>query len=430
MKPRTKLQHEVIQLSKYYLRDQTYDLQWWARDACLEHKGFAIKTAVTCMDCGDSFSPELVKRKRAVCPYCNTTLKVEQTRKRTDKQRTYFAYAEICGDFQVVRYYELIADYKVGRNRNVHCYEILQHWILPNGKREVVAKNHTVNWYYDSWNGTMEIRNKNTKKHNYYSEDKYDIYTENFHPDSQFKPMYLKYGINKDLAGLSFIKALKIVPEEPKAETLLKAKQHRLLSLFTGSKRWHISYFWDSIKICMRNKYNPTDAGIWIDYLELLEYFGCDLRNAKYVCPKNLKAEHDRLVDKKRKKQEREAKIRHREEAIKRENAYREFIQRFLDLEFVDKEIQINPLKTIEEFEIEGKELKHCVFTNNYFKKEDSLILSAKLNGMRIETIQFNLKTLKVEQCRGLRNNNTEYHDRILRLVNRNKKQIKERLTA
>jgi len=430
MKPKTRLQHEVIELSKYHLPNRTTDLLRWAKDACLEHKGFATKTAVMCMDCGSSFSTELVKRKRAVCPYCNTTLKVEQTRKRTDKQRVYFAYAEICGELQVVRYYEIIADYKVCRNRNIHCYEILQHWVLPNGKREVVALNHTINWYCDSWNGKMEIRNKNNNKHRYNSDDKYDVYTEYFHPDSQFKLIYRKYGINKNLAGLTFIESLKIVPEEPKAETLLKAKQHRLLSLFTGSKHCHISHFWDSIKICIRNNYKPDDAGIWIDYLELLVYFGKDLHNAKYVCPKDLKREHDIYVEKKKRKQDREARIRQREEAIKNESAYREFIQRFLDLEFVDKEIYINPLKSVEEFEIDGKELKHCVFTNNYFKKQNSLILSAKLNGMRLETIEFNLKTMKVEQCRGLRNNNTEYHDRILKLVNRNKKQIKERLTA
>ena len=431
MKPRTQLQFEVLNLSKYHLPHRTYELLQWAREAVLEHKGFATKTWCACMRCGGSFSPDLVKRGKVVCPYkhCNTKLQVEQTKRRTDKQRAFFAYAEICGEFQVVRYYELVSTHKIGQTRDVQCWEVMQHWIRADGKREVVALNHTIGIYGDSWNGKMEIRNKKNKVR--YSEQLvYDFYTEHFHPDSVIKPMYQKYGINRNLAGLSFLEAIEIVPKEPKAETLLKAKQYRILSHFTGSRKIAIQAYWASVKIAIRNNYKPVDAGMWLDYLGLLRLAGKDLRNAHYVCPKDLKAEHDRYVQKRQRMLDREKRARQREEAIASENAYREFIQDFLDLEFGDNEIRISPLKSIEEFEIEGKELKHCVFVSNYFKKTDTLILSAKLNGVRLETIQINLTTMKVEQCRGNKNENSEHHDRILKLVKRNIKLIKQCLIA
>lgn len=38
----------------------------------------------------------------------------------------------------------------------------------------------------------------------------------------------------------------------------------------------------------------------------------------------------------------------------------------------------------------------------------------------RIETIEVNLETLDVVQSRGVCNNNTEYHERIIQLVKKN----------
>ena len=72
--------------------------------------------------------------------------------------------------------------------------------------------------------------------------------------------------------------------------------------------------------------------------------------------------------------------------------------------------------------------MHHCVFTNEYYLKKQSLILSARIDGKRIETIEVLLETMKVIQYRGLQNKNTEYHDRIIDLVHRNIKQIKNRV--
>ena len=70
------------------------------------------------------------------------------------------------------------------------------------------------------------------------------------------------------------------------------------------------------------------------------------------------------------------------------------------------------------------------MFDNAYYLKENSLILSATIEGRRIETIEVNLDTLKVVQSRGVCNKNTEYHEQIVNLVNANRELISRRMKA
>ena len=424
MKPRTKLQIEVMEYSSLLPYREGLLLPW-AKKECLDHIGYAIKKRVACMDCGGSFDPDLVERKRAVCPHCKTTLKIEVSRKTTNKQRVNFAIAEVFRGYQVVRNYELYSYHKAGREPRYFFQEILQNWIREDGKHEMVGRNHTSSFCVDSWNGDMEIR-KNYRKYYSYNYYKYYVYPFKYHPASQIKPEYQKYGITKKLQGLTIPEAIKMLPETPKAETLLKARQFNLLynwSSLTGS----INRYWPSIKICLRNKYQIKDPKMYFDYLDLLQYFGKDLRNAHYVCPKALKREHDKYVAKKRAILERERLEKKRQKSLENEEneeKYKAFIQCFEDLSFGDDDIVIRPLKSVAEFMEEGDTMHHCVFTNDYFNRRNSLILSAKLHDERMETIEFDLKKMKIVQSQGKFNTITDYHDRIIGLVNKNKKLI------
>lgn len=463
MKPRTKLQFEVIKNSQQLYKIDN-DMLSWAKKDILDHKGFATKTRVVCMDCGNSFSPELVSRNRAVCPHCNTKLKIEQTKKRTDTQSVDLAYAEIYGEFQVIRNFEIYAYYREKETARYHIREILQHWVLPDGKREIVGRYH--NMGSCGWCGDMEIRKLTGGS--YYSSYKMEMYPYKYHPDSTFKAMYRKYGIDHNLQGLTFLEAIKVLPSESKAETLIKAKQYALLGYYNGSSG-KIYQYWPSIKICLRNKYKVKDASMWFDYLDLLEYFKKDLNNAHYVCPKDLNNAHDIYVKRKRKimdfekmqrdyisilkyfkefqkegfvfpknlkreyqiladRQKADRLAKKKKELDKENQKYRDLIRPFLDMQICDKFIQIIPLQSIEDFVIEGDTLHHCVYTNGYYKKADRLILSARVGEIRLETIEIDLKTMKVLQCRGIKNKDSEYHVRILKLVNKNMRLIKERL--
>lgn len=427
MRATTKLQVQVVELSSR-LPKITQKQSEWAYQNCLEHRAYSIKSRVLCLDCGETFAPELVSRKKAVCPHCSTKVQVKELRYTTDKQTNYFAITAIVDEFQVVRNFELIAQYKKGNPAKYHLHEILQYWIRPDGKITMFGKSHNSSWCMDSWSGTMEIRHEGKG----YGGNKYDVYARLYHPDSKIKKEYSKYGIDRNLSGISFLNAIETLEKNTKAETLLKAKQYSLLGYCSGSNTSNISRYWNSIKICLRNKYKVIDTSMYFDYLDLLSYFKKDLRNAKYVCPINLKAEHDRLMNKKREiirlqEIERERiKIEKRQENL--ENAIVQYIarnQKFFNLEFKKGNITINVLQSVEEFKQEGDELKHCVYTNEYYLKEQSLILSAKVNGKRAETIEVLIPDIKIEQSRGLDNKSTEYHNKIIDLLNKNLNQIR-----
>lgn len=427
MKPRTKLQFRVADLSNR-LPDIENMMISFAKVDCLEHKGYATKSRVICMECGQKFSPDIVKRKRAVCPHCYAKLKVEESRKRTDKQSMIIAMADTFDEFQVIRNFELYAYYREGGEPHYFIREILQHWIKDDGTREVVARGMNMGGY--GWCGELEIRKKIIGP--YYNSGNNDIYCDKYHPSSVFRSKYIRMGIDYKLEGMSFLTTINTIPHNPKAETLLKARCYGLLS-YLGGHRYKIDKYWASIKICLRNKYRIKDVSMWFDYLELLERYHKDLRNAYYVCPNNLKKAHDVYVAKKGRDDEKERKERDIQRLLELKDAAQKYIEeksKFFDLKLSDGKIIVVPLKNIEEFKQEGDIMHHCVFTNEYFKKKDSLILSARIGKKRIETIEVNLKTLDVVQSRGVCNNNTEYHERIIQLVKKNINLIRQKLTA
>jgi uncharacterized protein YlzI (FlbEa/FlbD family) len=177
----------------------------------------------------------------------------------------------------------------------------------------------------------------------------------------------------------------------------------------------------------MRNAYIVKDASMWFDYIELLVDFGKDINNAKYVCPENLKAVHDKLVRKKREIERKQEIEEMRKEIAAYEKKYAKNKGRFLDLIFKDGNLIVKPLESVEEFMIEGDELNHCVFANKYYEKADCLVLSAMIKDKRIETVELSLKDMKILQSRGMNNIASEYHDRIINLVQSNIKKIAAR---
>lgn len=180
----------------------------------------------------------------------------------------------------------------------------------------------------------------------------------------------------------------------------------------------------------MRNGYfigKPTE---WCDYIDLLRFFGKDLHNARYVCPADLSAAHDFYTARKRRHIDMERRREERQRAAEREALFVEAKGRFFGVEFSDGEICIKVLDSVEAIRQEGEAMHHCVFTNGYYLKADSLILSATIDGKRIETVEVSLKRMEVVQSRGVCNKNTPYHGQILQLMKGNMPLIRKRMTA
>ena len=134
------------------------------------------------------------------------------------------------------------------------------------------------------------------------------------------------------------------------------------------------------------------------------------------------------LADSNKTKQDKEAEARRRQKASENEARFQALKAPFFGITFTDGVIQVKVLESVQEYLEEGRALHHCVFTNEYYLKKQSLILSARTDGKRIETIEVSLQTLEVVQSRGICNKNTEYHDRIINLVNANSNLIRQRI--
>ena len=214
---------------------------------------------------------------------------------------------------------------------------------------------------------------------------------------------------------------------DSRVETLLKAGRTDHLRYFLGNKRT-FEELWQSYKIAVRNGYEIVDISLWSDYVDTLRRLGKDIHNPKYLCPTDLKGEHDRRHDELLRARESEEIEQKQKKAMEDEKRFKELKSKFFGIAFTDGTIQVHVLESVQEHLEEGVSMHHCVFDNAYYLKENSLILSATIEGRRIETIEVNLDTLKVVQSREVCNKNTEYHDLIVNLVNANKRLIRQRM--
>ena len=212
-------------------------------------------------------------------------------------------------------------------------------------------------------------------------------------------------------------------------ETLLKAGSTDHLHYFLGNMRT-FEELWQSYKVAVRNGYEIADISLWSDYVDTLRRLGKDIHNPKYLCPTDLKGEHNRRHEELLRLREREEIEQKQKKAMKDEKRFKELKSKFFGIHFTDGTIQVHVLESVREHLEEGATMHHCVFSNEYYLKEDSLILSATIEGKRIETIEVSLKSFEVVQSRGVCNKNTEYHEQIVNLVNANRRLISQRMKA
>jgi len=426
MKPRNKFQELVYEASKKLPRITKVQKEW-AFQNCFEHTGRrTAKGVISCPECGHQWQGcgELIDNLLgAQCPECSAKLKVMTTRKRVFRQTEYFCLVTSCEGFQVLRFYLVKACFKAGETAQYSIIEVVQRWIAPGGKYATVARLRHASFYCDLWNtsSSLEIRPEN---------ELYNINPIRIYPHQKVIPELKRSGYKGECYGINHFDLFCNLLSDNRSETLLKAGQTKVLKFFAGSSFNKINDYWASIKICMRNRYYIEDVSVWKDYIDLLRFFGKDLHNAKYVCPADLTAEHDRYVTLKNEYHKKQKEEQARRKALEDEAIFDEMKSRFFGIQFADGVIQVRMLESVTEIMQEGNAMHHCVFANEYHLRPDSLILSARMNGKRLETVEFSLSKMQVVQSRGACNQTTEYHDRIIKLVSKNRKLIQQRMTA
>lgn len=414
MKPKTQLEKETVALSAK-LRPITEKQKEWAFKNCHAHYGRKSRNTLFCHECGHSwkvdktFDPE----SSPVCPCCSKKLIL--TKSWFTIHRSYFGILTTKNRNQVIRIFTVQKTLKGSNKADLSISEVIQHWITPTGELTSLSKStNAMSLYYDNWilSSDLELRMDSHK-----NRLRNDICPYKFYPIRSIIPEIKRNGYKGKHHGFTEQKLFSMLLKDRKAETLIKTGQIPMLKYYNNAR--NINLLWNSIKICIRNNYIIPDASLWEDYIELLRFFGKDTLNAKFVCPVNLKQEHDKLLDKKMEINKQQRLKEKAEQIEKEEENYRIKKEQFFNLCFSSNNITIEPLRSVRDFLIEGETHHHCVFENDYFKKDKTLILSAKVDNKPAETVELSLSTLKVVQSRGKFNKPSKYHKQILSLMNR-----------
>ena len=413
MKPVTKYQKLIVSTGNK-LDKITTEHTDYARDNLFEYHGYRIMSKrTTCMECAHEFDPEY-RTKEAVCPNCGKNLQIKNTTKIKDFDKKFLTILTTKDNFQIIRYIQINRDYRKNKKAEYKYNEVQRIFIDEKGKISITAIQKTIM----SWNWNYILGTKmEYKKWN----DSYDL--DSFHyPKKKFLKKLRRNGLKNSFHHFRPLLLISNLLINNRFETLFKMRNKKYINMFyefTGK-------YYNQIRICAKNNYVPYDNLIWRDYVELLVRLGKDINNPHYICPENLKEEHDKYVELKNKLDLKE-KLK---DAESKRQFFIESKSKFFDLEISKGDINIKTLSSIKEYQEEGIKMNHCVFSSEYYNKPLSIVLSARINGKRMETVEVSLETFKVIQSRGYDNHNSKYHQEIIDLVNKNSRKIKKLKSA
>ena len=373
-----------------------------------------------CSECGTRFKVDNKTAKTLRCPHCGAVIKKQKEHRSVLRTKAYYVVPAAVGRFQVLRWF-LVDTYKKALQPAQYDYfEVAQIWFAPDGKQVIAERKRGSFYWIDSWsyNSSLEIRNRAESVLK--TIVPYAVYNR-----GGISPELKRRGVTSNFHDMAPIDIVAFLLENPNAATLWKAGRYDVVSNFL-SRNKPIGEVWPALKICLRHGYDIKDVSLWCDMVSNLQYLVKDLRNPHYVCPENLEAAHDKyqqLADKKRYREDMEKR---RNEDTKWDNKYKAMKKPYFGLLISDGEISMKVLQSVEDFYLEGEAMHHCVYKMGYYKKPEVLILSATIAGKRIETVEVSLKSFKVVQSRAVCNGNSEYHKRIIELVNQNMNQIRK----
>lgn len=422
MRPTNALERRVEALAAS-LKDLTPAQRAWGLSHVIPH--YCIyrtrSRKAVCVTCGYTWTQEDPK----ICPRCGMKLSLaKDTRQRRFTERGWYGVIQRKSEFTVVRIFHVHDSRKLG-DPKVFSYmeEVLQHWIDENGTDTIRARSLTMFHYYRYCPFALYSDLSLKRVHGrYFRPGYYHIHPDAFYPRRSVSPKLRRNGFRGAFKGINAEDLFCALLSDNRFETIWKLGREDLAGKYLYGERTRISKYWKSVLQVCRHGYIPKDVSVWLDYLDLLEYFGMDLSSPRYLMPANLDAEHDRLERRKREILDRQDLDRRKREE-KDQLAVLDGKSRYFDITFGDGDLFVVVLKNLEEYKREGDMQHHCVYTNSYYGKKDSLVLSARSRDdpdRPVETVEISLSSGKILQCFGKCNQFTERHDEILALVNDN----------
>lgn len=442
MKPKSKLQHQVSVLHEQ-LPDVTKKQAKWAYDNCLNYYAMISRNRMYCLECNHKWDPGSALITEAQqpqkngpdlkikCPGCKRKLIVLHYNQTHTSAVSFWSVWTTFKDFQVIRIFHVHKNMAKTKKPWWHTCENIQYWIGKDGS--ITTFSRISNNYYggpSGFQGEISLRPTGTE-----NEDRYNLHLDDevIYPVKNLLPEITRNGFNGTFHGLSPQQMFAFLLNGVYGETLLKTKQIFLFKYFAKNRLEINNKIWTAVKIAIRHKYKFTEKNIsdWVDYIKLLVYFKKDIHNPVYVCPEDLHTAHNRLVQKKRRIQQQKDFLKTVKEIEADEPGFKKRNEKFFGLCFTGKKgLVITTIKTVRQVMEEGDFLNHCVFTNRYHRKAESLLLTASIEDVVMETIEVDLRSFKISQARGRKNLPSPYNKEIIALVEKNLGLIREAMTA
>lgn len=397
-----------------------------------------------CEACGHEIKSETIPE---VCPHCERKIVSEYGRISASAymyrdvrvsnyyrsyitenfRRNYFSTLTTCNGWQVIRTYFAKLHSRRKKPCELWVTEVHQWWVNDKGEYVLVSRPSCINPYTDRFNlwGDMEIRGTDLLVDGCRRYSGYDHRL--FFGDllsCRLIPKVKRNGMTRELISESgnYLSHIVACVKNHAYESILKSKQDKLVRWLMEDNCMSLTLPpYHCVRLCDRHGYVIDNPQMWIDHLNLLRQLGKDMHSPHYVCPTDLREQHNELLREKAVKDEREAEKQRRLQSYAENEAYVKSHARFLGIRFGNENLKFHVLQSASEVYEEGKAMHHCVYSCGYYKKADTLLLSCRdAEGKRIETIEINTRRYSIEQSRGVNNSETPQHKEILSLVNAN----------
>jgi len=423
MRAVSKLERRVDRLASSLHGITPAQVRWAVRNVIPHHAIHKGKRDIsTCVDCGHTW-----EGRGSRCPCCGARLTYhEDSRKRVFTDRAYYGITLRVREFTVVRIFHVKRVSRLGGEKSTEIDEVLQHWIDDSGRDTIMARRIAMFPYYRYCPFSLESELSLKRDHACYGYRNayYHIEPDGHYPRMSCSRTLIRNGFRKDFHGFLPEDTISLLLSDNRFETIWKTGRLGLAGVYIRGDRDRIAKYWRPL---IRSRPMSADeTRLFLDHMELLEYFRKD--PLTYNCPESgrLLAEHDRLARRKAAIEEAERL----EETRRREAekiAVLESKSRYFGITFGNERMIVVVLKTIEEYMDEGRRQRHCVFSNAYYGKPDSIVLSARMRdnpSKPVETVEVSLRDGGILQCFGKCNRFTEYHDEIMGLVRDNSKRF------
>lgn len=378
---------------------------WWRRDARMK----AGSISCHCSACGEDF---VLQERDGVpfrCPRCGRKCDAKERCDHTgagisfyDERKNLVSF-DSAGGWEFLRWYNCAMRGSTTKGTAAKTAFLAFVWCFPpDPEKPVMMKRTRVKscycggcnyWDVDPDSG-LEWRKP---------ESRFEFEWEPFGTPSMseaFRYFVPRKGIAESL--VEYMDAIR-KRHRPMLETAYNLGMFNLACQFISgaSREGQIGRYEPEIRMAIRRGWDVGRE--WLDAIDEIRRDGKAnlLRSDKWLEPSALSGKANRLREKKAREIELEYERKQLRSAMRYEQRYEREHRKEIGGSALVGPYEIRPLRSVGEFFEEGKEMRHCVFRCKYYRNRNSVILTVRKGGKRVETCEWGKKEKRILQLYG-----------------------------